>query len=392
MDKRYLLAGVALGMMVCVCACQNTNQEGASRQNASVAESTTAETTTEEPTTRSVLAGESKLDLNQEVKDKKQDKMVAYGDIVDMIAERNQDEIDLRDYELTVEQQKDLLEITDGVKFHWIVNVLGVEIDSDDTTADISGHDVANLVNCTMDDVFAVLPNLTRIDMCQCGMDNDYYANLQDNHPEIRIIWEIVMSHWTIRTDRVAFSSMKDCSQTFFMNDSEAKYFKYCTDMIALDLGHNHVGDISFLQYMPELRVLILVDNVKSFNPDGTRTYTNDLSVLKYCPKLKYLEFFVGNVRDLSFLQYTPDIVDLNISYNPISDATYLYNLPKLERLWMEHTGISDADFQALKAHYPNAQIELYGEGSIDHGWREHPRYFQMRDQFNNNYLNDVFR
>ena len=150
--------------------------------------------------------------------------------------------------------------------------------------------------------------------------------------------------------------------------------------LVALDLGHNRVHDWSFLQYMPNLKILIAVDN-----------QVKDLSWIQYTPKLEYLEFFVGYVTDLSFLQYTPNLKDLNISYNRVSDATYLYNLPNLERLWMEHTRIPYSEFQKLKETYPNAKIVRNGEGSIDQGWRTHERYYAMRDMFKNNYVHELF-
>ena len=194
------------------------------------------------------------------------------------------------------------------------------------------------------------------------------------------MIWEIVWHHWTFRTDVVAFSTMKTCAQTFFLYDEDAQYLRYCTDLVALDLGHNRVHDWSFLQYMPNLKILIAVDN-----------QVKDLSWIQYTPKLEYLEFFVGYVTDLSFLQYTPNLKDLNISYNRVSDATYLYDLPNLERLWMEHTRIPSSEFKKLQETYPDAKIVYYGEGSIDQGWRTHERYYAMRDMFKNNYVHELF-
>ncbi|MBQ4224266.1 MAG: leucine-rich repeat domain-containing protein, partial [Prevotella sp.] len=36
---------------------------------------------------------------------------------------------------------------------------------------------------------------------------------------------------------------------------------RYCTKLKGLDLGHNAITDISFIENMPHLRVLILADN-----------------------------------------------------------------------------------------------------------------------------------
>lgn len=259
------------------------------------------------------------------------------------------------------------------------LDIDGVIVTSSMAELDLSGHNLAEL-GIDLHQIFEMFPNLTRVNLCQTGFTNEEYAALQDAFPDIRMIWEIVWHHWTFRTDVVAFSTLKTCAQSFFLYDEDAQYLRYCTDLVALDLGHNHVHDWSFLQYMPNLKILIAVDN-----------QVEDLSWIRYTPKLEYLEFFVGRITDLSFLQYTPNMVDLNISYNPVSDASYLYNLPKLERLWMEHTRISPGEFQKLQEAHPGATIVYEGEGSIDQGWRSHERYSAMLDMFYNNYVHELF-
>ena len=287
--------------------------------------------------------------------------------------------IDLTGYRLTIPQIKDVTARCLEREVLWMLDVDGAPVMSFDTELDLSGRNLAGL-GINLYEIFEVLPDLTRVNLCKTGFSNADYAALQDAFPDIRIIWEIVWHHWTFRTDVVAFSTMKFCSDPFFLYDEDAQYLRYCTDLVALDLGHNHVHDWSFLQYMPNLKILIAVDNQVA-----------DLSWIKYTPKLEYLEFFVGRITDLSFLQYTPNMVDLNISYNPIRDAAYLYNLPKLERLWLEHTGIPYGEVQKLQQAYPNAKIVYEGEGSIDQGWRTHPRFYAMRDMFRNNYVHELF-
>ena len=199
---------------------------------------------------------------------------------------------------------------------------------------------------------------------------------------ELRAILAHEFGHFSQQT-------MKVGSITYRLTNDDCKVLKYCTDMVALHIGHNKVTDISFLQYMPDLRILILVDN---WDGDTSDHYLSDLSYVKYCKKLMYLEFFVGDVTDLSVLADLNEMVDLNISYNPVSDITPLLNYPKLERLFLEHTNVSEADYELLKKTYPDAQIVLYGEGSVDQGWRTHPRYYAMKDMYVKNYVNDLFK
>lgn len=393
----YIMLSLSFSLVLMTAGCTNSANSSANISqdvNSSLNSTAVSEepAALEAPTIILTSLEKSTLNLDAEVFDNETDRSITYKEILEYIQQLGaKTPVDLHRFDLTIPMQLDIMNISDNTEYLWNINIDNITVDSKAEEIDISGHDIAGQNDYTIDELFSLLPDLKRIDMCNCGYSNDEMAALCDKYTNIRIIWEIHLSHWNIRTDRIAFSTMKDCSQTFFMTDEEAKYFKYCTDLAALDIGHNHVGDISFLQYLPNLRVLILVDNVKSFEGDYIR-YTDDLSVLSYLPELRYLEFFVGSVKDLSFLQYTPKLVDLNISYNPVSDASPLYNLPNLERLMMEHTNIPYEDYVKLTQSYPNAQIEYYGEGSIDHGWREHPRYFIMRDMFNNNYLHDIFK
>lgn len=266
------------------------------------------------------------------------------------------------------------------------VELYGTVYPYDTQSIDISGTPVEDMEY--LEDRLLKLPRLTDVDMCDCGLGNEQMEELANRFPNVKFVWKVTLGLWTIRTDCVAFSTLKDGTITYRLTNDDVKVLKYCTDMVALDLGHNRVTDISFLQYMPELKILILVDNRVEGYDD---VYISDLSYLRYTPKLKYLEFFVGSVSDISFLYDLPELVDLNISYNPVGEVEYLMKLPKLERLWMEHTLLTEEDYQLLRQIYPDAQIVYYGEGSVDQGWREHERYFAMIDMYHNNYVHALF-
>ena len=253
---------------------------------------------------------------------------------------------------------------------------------------DISHTDVKGV---DMDAVIDRLPNLNRLVMIDCGLDNDGYTSLQDRHPDIKIVFEIVLEYWTIRTDVVAFSTFKTTAEEYYMNNDDAYYLKYCNELVALDLGHNYVSDLSFLEYMPNLKVLILVDNVKEKDGETLRHLT-DLSEVRYCTELRYLEIFANNVSDFSFMDNLTKLEDLNISYNSVSSIEHMTNLPNLKRLWMEHTYISYDGYCRLRQMYPNAQIVVDGEGSVDQGWRSGARYYAMRRMFRDNVIDDIYR
>ena len=64
------------------------------------------------------------------------------------------------------------------------------------------------------------------------------------------------------------------------LTSADIEVLKYCTDLQALDLGHQAITDISVIgDYLTQLRILILVDNK-----------VNDLTPLSKLKHLHYLE------------------------------------------------------------------------------------------------------
>lgn len=262
----------------------------------------------------------------------------------------------------------------------------GMEYMSDTEELDISGTDASVL---DMNGFLDQMTGLKRITMKNCGLDNDGYAALQDAHPDVRIIWDIRVKTYTIPTDSVGFSALLGNQYQARLYDSDTKYLKYCRDMVALDLGHHFVADLSFLQYMPNLRILILVDN---YSPTGSGIRLQDISALKYVPHLRYLELFANNIEDMSVLAELKELEDLNICYNPVRDAAPLRDLPHLQRLWVYNTNIPAAEIQELREIYADAKVITSGTGSVDQGWRDGAHYWAMKNMVTNNVIDDVYR
>ena len=52
----------------------------------------------------------------------------------------------------------------------------------------------------------------------------------------------------------------------------------------------------------------------------------------------------------------------------------------------------SAVDIQLLRDTYPNAEVVDQGYGSVDQGWRTHPRYFAMINMyFDTTYISEEF-
>ena len=209
------------------------------------------------------------------------------------------------------------------------------------------------------------LPNLKKVDMFSTTVERKHINQLEKNFPDIKFGWTIHLTreHY-VRTDQTAFSTLHgSCSAH---TSKELELLKYCTEMLALDIGHNDLTDVSFLQYMPKLRVLILACNARLRN----------IEVLSQLKDLEYLELFSCNIGNITHLMELDHLMDLNVAYNPITKYAGLNGMTQLKRLWIPQSGIPcyGEEFKQLEADLPNTTIMNKGHPT-NYGWREGNHY-----------------
>ena len=217
-------------------------------------------------------------------------------------------------------------------------------------------------------------PKGTKLVMCDCNYTNEEMASLREKYSHIDFAWRIYMGKWNLRTDDEAFSVMIHEYDHKPMRSKEIEVLKYCTNMVALDLGHQAITDLTVIGQMTDLKVLILADN-----------WITDLTPLSNLKNLEYLELFVNNISDLSPLAECTKLVDLNFGWNKVSDFSCIYSLENIERLWLPNTPLPVAKRDEVIENFPNAKIVFSDVNSVSSGWRTHERYFSMRGMFKNN-------
>lgn len=225
--------------------------------------------------------------------------------------------------------------------------------------------------NVTGDDLEAVValcPNLKSIDNSnKRSPSNNVMLPLCEKYPDIRFEWIVRLgkSHYC-KTTQTAFSTFNepfddDMVTSYQMN----KVAKYLYRLKALDLGHNALKDLEFLQYLPDLEFLIVGDNqIKDLTP---------ISNLKH---LKYLEIFSNYITDLTPLAECTELLDLNICYDPVYDFSPIDNLDSLERFWatmIRH--LPEEEMQRFQEVHPDVEVDFKGSHATTNGWRKHPRY-----------------
>ena len=260
----------------------------------------------------------------------------------------------------------------------WTTQVYGVPVCSTDTQVDLSYLKLGD-GGAKIEALVPGMHHLEKVVMLECGIPDEDMDQLNKRHENVKFVWMVHFGGYQMRSDETAFIAAK--WEKGYLFNSTAAPLKYCTDLVALDMGHQRFTDISFLYNMPHLRFLILADGP-----------VYDITPVASLKELEYLEIFKTPVVDLSPLLECKNLKDLNISYLPWAASEYnfdvLMQLPSLERLFFFGNRLTQAQKDALRDHYPDAEIMLYeGLESTGLDWRYHERYYEMRDMLDIYYM-----
>ena len=257
------------------------------------------------------------------------------------------------------------------------ITLFGREFDTSAETINLDGVPMEN--TDALFDALRYFPTLTRVEMDNTGLSDDQIGELTYAFPQIRFVWTIQLRYtrYKLKTDVTAYTTYVAPAAGYpRLTSADVESLKYCTDLMALDLGHNSISDLSFLEPLKKLEILILCDNRVS-----------DISVLESLKELSYIELMMNKVTDVSALATLPKLQDLHLGSNLISDFSPLYTCSQLQRLWVPsqfgNTFPKDSR-AALEENLPDCTFMFnYEKGDGDnHIWRTHPRYDWMKAIF----------
>lgn len=216
------------------------------------------------------------------------------------------------------------------------------------------------------------MPNLKKLTAFGASLNQKRYEALLAARPGLELNCTLSFLTYSLRTDATAFSTRKGNHKPFYKN-SDFDILKYVPGLLALDLGHNHVNDLTFLRQWPRLKILIMADN-----------NITDLSVIEELAELEYLELFMNPITDVTPLQKLTKLKDLNISWTSVRDVSPLMEMTWLERLWLTQIKprLPAGQVDALRAALPDTEINDTAWLSTQGGWREHPRYLTQANIF----------
>lgn len=274
-------------------------------------------------------------------------------------------------------------------KITWEVEIGGMAFRDTAAEVDLSGVVIGDLAE--VERKMAYLPNAETLVLGLCGNDNPDWGNsksklaasaienevVSDFRDRVREDYKVV---WTVRLGpNIALRTDKDNFMPGHFGvgrlfNDHAYNLRYCEDMVCLDLGHMTLSDVSFLEFMPELKYLILA-----------HTEVQYIEPIRNCKKLVWLELDWSCIRDYSPLVDCTALEDLNIGktyadIDPICEMTWLKNL------YMIYCSGSDA-YTASQA-LPDTTVVASGNATVGGIWRRLPNYYAMRDMLGMYYMN----
>ncbi len=292
--------------------------------------------------------------------------------------------VDLRSVNFSTRNKVNLVEACPHMTFLWNVKLGNGTYSTSDTVMDLdTPYGESKLSEIAL--ALRALPNIDHVVMYKYrpslnGMA-DYLINV---FPDVQFDWTL---DWLICSGRrvrlpstaTAFSTMKGRKDPRYKAHEIWERLQYFPDLLAIDVGHNNVSDLSFLTNFPNLRRLIVIDSLQP---------VTDISPLAELKHLEYVELFMQNITDLTPLANHTELLDLNLATNDITDLTPLHSCTNLKRLWISsNPNLSQEEIDAFKAAVPGCEVvaDLPKGDETGGGWREHPHYDILVESFENN-------
>lgn len=261
------------------------------------------------------------------------------------------------------------------ITFTWDKIVLGTRMGMDTTELDFSGRPMDSAE--TVEALAAYFPELETVEMVGCGISNEDMADYRERvRGKYQVIWGVQVGQAYLRTDETGFIPS---NRSWRVNNEDLNNLRFCEELIAVDLGHIGVGNLSWVSGTPHLKYLIVGDgNVKN----------QDIVHLSQLKELTYLEIFMSPVTDISPLVECTALEDLNLSRSYV-DVKPLGKMPWLKNLWLLGNKNKAEDVAYLHEKLPNTRIETgYHSTCHGRGWRDMQSYRDMRDALGMWYMN----
>ena len=269
---------------------------------------------------------------------------------------------------------KQLMDAAPQIQFHYTFDLFGKTLSCTEESVEFVDVAIGDEGEAQIRAALDIMPHCTYFKLEDCGMSNEVLASIRDDYPDTKIVWRVYLGQYSLCTDEETLRTV------YGVYNEYADTLKYCTALKYIDMGHNNtLSDISFIEYMPDLEIVILSGSA-----------IKDVDPFAVCKKLEWLELAnCTALKDISALESCESLRFLNISFSLVKDLTPIENLP-LERFLYLQPRVNWEDREAFKENHPDCWIRFTGSDPFSLGWRYNDigitrfEYYQkIRDIFN---------
>lgn len=256
---------------------------------------------------------------------------------------------------LTADDVKTLQAAIPNVSINYMFELFGQQISTSATVLEFTNTMIGD---AGLDQIRAAIKNMPRLKTVRldnCGTTSEAMDKLRKENPNLGVHWRVWFGKYTCMTDETMLRL------TNGLKNEHIGEMKYLTEAVYVDLGHNeYLSDISFFEYMPKVKVLIL-----------SGTAVNDVSALKGLKELEWLELvFCDYLKDISPLEGCTGLKYLNISITRVSQLDALKNIPLERMVALQMSQLKQSEREDFAAAHPDCLRVWYGTQPYGYGWR----------------------
>ena len=262
-----------------------------------------------------------------------------------------------------------------GLTIDYSFNFYGLDISLADTSMEFDGVHFGTEALPEIRSLLSLMPNLEYLKLADAGIPSEEMQALKEEFPSVKIIWRVYFGEYMhCLTDEETIRAI------FRLNDKNCYELRYCEDVKYMDIGHNSdLTDTSFIAHMPKLEIVIL-----SGSP------FTDTTPFANCPNLQFLELvWCGNVKEISSLKNCTNLEYLNLCYNQVTDLSPLDDLP-LKRFMYYSPKLTAQQQQEFIDKHPDCWTNFSGLNPYVLGWRYDDQGFTWCDMYKK--VREVFR
>ena len=273
----------------------------------------------------------------------------------------------------------DYLSAHTGIKVNRSIALLGRYFGTEDQSIDLRcGRYNLKQVTEVLEETLPKMKSVKKIDMCGCGLSDEEMEKLCDTFPKIKFVWTVKIGELSVRTDALVFSVAGKTGKGNDFNEQDyAPLFRYCRELIAIDLGNSKIADISEMSSLKKLRAVCLSNNPFS-----------DISALSQMSELEFIEMSAGNhVKSADALRGLQNLRYVNFwSNRELTDLSPLYDHEKLE-MAVFHSSVPLDERKWFKKSNPDCVVSYSindGNPTTKKKWDDNPYRKSLRNALNN--------